>query len=138
MVNVSDLRAEAEWVLEAAEKGQGSLSVKLILARLAHPILELLDAMEANKGIRFRTFSEALRESGKTKNYFEKELKSLGGRSRLEAWSQEGFADQTDEGLWLISPIKVAEARGDEDSESDASEHGIDPDALADEFLKSA
>src|SRR5690606_10767280 len=73
--------------------------------------------MEAHRGDRCRTLAEAMRESGRGRNYFEKPIAAADGRSRMELWGDDGLADRTEEGIWLSSPIKVAEdSSADEDA----------------------
>ena len=107
------LQRNARRVAWLARKGQRSISAKLVMALLVHPIVEVLEDMEQAKGQRWLTLKEAIRMSGRARNYFEKPLARRGGRSRLQIWKAEGLADQTEDGLWLISPLVVAEARRD-------------------------
>jgi hypothetical protein len=114
MVDVTELRSTANHLLWFARNKQAEFSAALVIAKLVHPILALLDAMQTNRGERWRTLSEAMNDTGLCRNYFEKPLASLGRRSRLEVWREEGLADRAgEEGIWLISPIKVTEAKND-------------------------
>jgi hypothetical protein len=121
MVNLNELRQTLGDLLRFANKGQETFSSRMILAEVVHPILELLNAMETNRGQRWLTMDEALTESGRSPNYFEKKTPSLGGKNRLETWKEQGFADQTSKGLWLISPVMVAAAKKDVAGEDEAA-----------------
>jgi len=117
MVDLTELKTTANNMLWLAKHRQADFSAALVIAKLVLPVLRLIEVMEAHRGDRWRTLSEAMRESGRTRNYFEKPLAAAGGRNRLEVWRDEGLADRTEEGIWLISPIKVAEASStDEDA----------------------
>jgi hypothetical protein len=108
MVRLKKNAMKLAWL---ARMGQRQFSARIVMALLVHPLDEVVRHMEQTKAQRFLTLKEAMRKSGRGKNFFEKPLASEGGRSRLELWKQEGLADRTDEGLWLISPFAVAEAR---------------------------
>jgi hypothetical protein len=96
----------------------------MILAEVVHPILELLNAMETDRGQRWLTMEETLTDSGRSPKYFEAKLRSLGGKNRLETWKEQGFADQTNRSLWLISPVMVAAAKKDVAGEEEAAGAG--------------
>jgi hypothetical protein len=89
MVNLNELRQTLGDLLRFANKGQETFSSRMILAEVVHPILELLNAMETNRGQRWLTMDEALTESGRSPNYFEKKTPSLGGKNRLETWKEQ-------------------------------------------------
>jgi hypothetical protein len=55
MVNVTEVRETAELIVRLARKQQDSFSAAFIVAELAHPVLELMDAMSTNLGQRWRT-----------------------------------------------------------------------------------
>jgi hypothetical protein len=129
MVNLTELRRTLDDVLRFANKGQEIFSSRMILAEIVHPTVELLNAMETNRGQRWLTMEEAVSESGRTHNYFEKKLRSLGGRNRLETWKEQGFADQTGKGLWLISPVMVTAATKDTAGEEEAARAGAPADS---------
>jgi hypothetical protein len=143
MVNLTELQQTLQDVLRFARKGQETFSARMILAEIVHPILELLDAMETNRGQRWLTLKEAATQSGRTHNYFEKRLNSLGGRNRLETWKAQGFSDQTSEGLWLISPVMVTAAAKDASGESAESPVASDDqeanaNSIVNRFIRSA
>jgi hypothetical protein len=117
MLNLTEMRENANRFIRFVQDGQDQFAARLVMARLVHPLLQLLDAMESNRGERWRTLAEAIRETGNTKNWFEKALKSRGDRCRLECWRDEGLAEQTLEGLWMICPIALATARLEEAEE---------------------
>lgn len=48
--------------------------------------------------------TEFLEEIGRSRNWLDKKLDALGGRSRLEVWDERGLADRAESGQWLISP----------------------------------
>lgn len=142
MVDLTRLKRNARQIRALARDGQDTLTMRFVLARVVIPLLQLIRAMETNRGERWKTLAEALRESGRGRNFFEKPLAGLDGKNRLEAWRVEGLADRTEEGLWLISPIKVAEARREgakaEVATPAPTEPSIDVDAIAAEFTSAA
>jgi hypothetical protein len=78
-----DLQAIAErarMIASTIEDGQDQLASRLVLARLLTPLLQIIDAMDSDRSGRWRTVAEAIRESGRSRNYFEKPQASLGGR----------------------------------------------------------
>ena len=112
MVDLSDLKSTADKLRWLATRGQEAFAARLVIADLVHPILNLISAMESTRGERWYTLTEAIRMTGRRKNFFEKPRRRCGGLSRLEEWKRDGLADQADGGIWLISPIKVREAGG--------------------------
>lgn len=132
------LKQNAKRVAWLALKGQSEFSAKIMLALVIQPLLEMLEAMEKSKGERWLTLREAARRSGRGKNFFEKPLAALGGKSRLETWADERLAEKTEDGWWLISPLVVAESRqqaGHQDEEADsASAAQKEADDIADLF----
>jgi hypothetical protein len=144
MVNLTELRRTLDDLLRFASKGQETFSSRMILAEIVHPTMELLNAMETNRGQRWLTMDEAVSESGRTHNYFEKRLRSLDGKNRLELWKAQGFADQTSKGLWLISPVMVTAATKDTAGEEETSLAGVPHDSedevnsIIDRFIRSA
>jgi hypothetical protein len=142
MIDLKALKAAAEEILDLARRRHTIFMADYLLPALVHPLLDLLDAMENNRGERWRTLAEAVRESERGKNFFEKRLARYGGRCRLEVWQEEGLADRTAEGLWLISPIRVAQASRNEPDDAipmRAEVTGGTPDVqtLLDEMLNS-
>lgn len=105
------LKRNAKRVAWLALKGQRGFSSKIVLALVIQPLLEMLESMEKSKGERWLTLREAARRSGRGKNFFEKPLAVLDGKSRLETWAEEGLAEKTEDGWWLLSPLVVAESR---------------------------
>ena len=105
MTDLNELRSRTRqyrWFV----RGKGTLSRQQVLAHLIEPLLEVLDLMASNQ-TRWLTVSEIVLATGRSRNYFEKALKSQGNRSRLELWQAEGLADKTADGIWLISPAKA-------------------------------
>lgn len=142
MADTAKLMEDAKRLMWLALKGQDEFSAKIILALVIYPTLDLLESMETTQGERWRTLAEAIRESQRGRNFFEKRRARKGGTSRLEAWKDEGFADQTEEGVWLISPLKVKESRrdgcGGVEREKDSAPHYLDVEALASKFTAAA
>jgi hypothetical protein len=144
MVNLTELRRTLDDVLRFANKGQEIFSSRMILAEIVHPTVELLNAMETNRGQRWLTLEEAVTESGRSYNYFEGKLRRRNDKSRLELWKEEGFADQTSKGLWLISPVMVSAAKKDVAGEEEAAGAGTPDDTqskvdnLINRFTRSA
>lgn len=138
MIELNTTRENAERWLRYATEGQG-VGALPALRELIRPLLALLDLVGAKDG-RWLTLHEAKQQSGRGKNYFEKPLRQLGGRSRLQAWQEEGLAElaQTgSDGIWLISPIKAQEAARDRNGdmrEEGPVPGGIDEEGLLDEF----
>ena len=140
MVDVTELRQTANDLRAFARKGQRAFSAKLVVAQVLIPLLDLTRNMEAKSGERWMTLTEAQKLSGRKRNYFEKKLASQGNRSRLEVWMQEGFADRTDEGEgpWLISPVKIAEAKADSGMTPMTDDREEDVDELVNVFLQAS
>lgn len=144
MTDVMELRETATDVIRFARRGQEEFSARLVVADLVHPLLRLIDAMETQRGERWRTLSEAMADSGRRRNYFERRLVSLGHRTRLEAWRESGLADRTPEGLWLISPAALAEVkrgRSREQAEQTmaaSDDLHVDIAAVVDDFVRTA
>lgn len=120
--------------LELSREGVPMLSTAYVLDRLLLPLLEI-----ARRGPGALTFTGALRELSRIKaravseKYLTRSLASLGGRSRLEAWQEQGLAEQTEEGIWLISRAALAEPAV-WDEEEDAQE--VDSEAAAEELYR--
>jgi hypothetical protein len=144
MIRPDRLREEIERLIEMLRKGQASISAAYLLAHILHPILELLYAMETNRGERWLMLDEAVERSRKSSNYFAKRLKSLGGKNRLELWASQGFAEQASSGHWLISPMMVATATRDAEGEPETDDRtqstspGVDEDAVFNRLKRSA
>jgi hypothetical protein len=138
MADTAKLREDANRIMWLALKGQDEFSAKMVVALVIAPTLDFLDSMETTRGERWRTLAEAIRESQRGRNFFEKRRAREGGTSRLEDWKVEGFADQTEEGVWLISPLKVKESGrdgcGGVEREKNSAPHGLDVEALASRF----
>ena len=110
MVDLTELKTTANNMLWLAKHRQADFSAALVIAKLVLPVLRLIEVMEAHRGDRWRTLTEAMRESGRGRNYFEKPIAAAGGRSRLELWRDEGLADRTEEGIWLRVPNNTGSA----------------------------
>jgi hypothetical protein len=140
MIELNETRKKAEEWRDYAMDGQ-NVAPGIALRLLISPLLALLDLVGAKDG-RWLTLHEAKEQSGRGKNYFEKPLRSLEDRSRLQAWQAEGLAELARTGeegaIWLISPLKVQEAARDRDGEmheEGPAPGGLDRDALINEFL---
>ena len=96
----------ARRVRDDIENGQCQFSDGFLERHLLLPIEALEVAMTDRSG-RWWTLKEAIRETGRNPKYFDRPLRSLGGRSRLEDWRDSGLAEQTEEGLWLIAPVAL-------------------------------
>ncbi len=129
MVDLSDLKNTADKLSWLAKRGQEAFAARLVIADLVHPIINLISAMESSRGERWYTLTEAIRMTGRNRNYFEKPLRRSGGVSRLERWKRDGLADQADGGIWLISPIKVREAGGGGEPDDDRAQE-MEPTAV--------
>lgn len=139
MLDLDQVRERALRIQEMAEDGQKSFSRRLVLTRLVTPLLQLIEAGMENRSGRWLTLEEAVTASGKHRKYFDKPLKSLGGRSRLQVWREDGYADQTSTGLWLISPTVLPPRRDTADRAQGHTRRapGLDLEALADELTRS-
>lgn len=148
MWDLDVMRRRAQRVCHEAERGYDAVPMKVALADLALPLLEVIEVMESNKGARWLTLEEVIRRTGWTRKYFDKKLVSLGGRSRLEVWAENGDAVKAPPGIWLISPTRVPSPRpGHEPLDSDQSsgrdrsarsqvtETALDHRAIADDLL---
>jgi hypothetical protein len=120
--------------LELNREGVPTVSTAYVLDRLLVPLLEI-----AKRGPGALTLTGALRELSQMKaravseKYLTRSLASLGGRSRLEVWREQGLAEQTEEGIWLISRAALAEPAV-WDEEEDAQ--GVDPEVAAEELYR--
>jgi hypothetical protein len=90
MVNLTELRETAADIIRLTNKQQSSFSAPYIVAELVQPLLELLDAMDTQRGERWLTLQEAIRESGRSANYFGKPLRALSGRCRSRSGGWRG------------------------------------------------
>jgi hypothetical protein len=111
-----DLAKAAEQVEELArvlEDGEVSMSGKLVMARLVVPFREVMKRLNDLKAGRWLLLQECMRKTGCKRPYFDKPLVSLGGRSRLEKWREEGSAEQSEEGVWLVNPAVLPDLRED-------------------------
>lgn len=135
---LSETRARVQDFRHMARRGQRDFSAPLVLADLVEPFLELITAMET-KAVRWLTLSEAINQSRRNRKYFEKELASLGGRSRLKLWREEGLAEKADGTIWLIHPRLVEEAKRSEmEAEAEEESHApseLSPEAIAEDLL---
>lgn len=80
-------------------------SAEEILRDVVDPMLDAL----RHSG-RWVSLEEAIKRSGRSVAYFRAKLDSLGGRSRLEFWAEEGLAMQVGR-PWLISPAVIPEPK---------------------------
>lgn len=123
MLDLDKIRMRAERVLQDAERGYDHLPMRHALADLAHPLIQLLNAMESTRANRWLTLEEVMTRTGWSRKYYDKPLRSLGGLSRLETWARAGTADKAPPGIWLISPVQVpAPKPGHEVPESEAGQ----------------
>lgn len=111
MLNLNELRRGAERVLEERQRGYTELPMKTALADLAVPLLQLIEAMEADMGDSWLLLSEVKEATGWSDKYFRKRQTSLGGKSRLEVWEKQGGARKVTNGPWLISPLVVPDRK---------------------------
>lgn len=107
MPDLNEIRTRAEEFLREAERGYVMTPMKVVLAHLVTPLLQLIEAMESKKADRWLTLDEVMTRTGWNRKYFDKKLASLGGRSRLEVWEANGQAEKAPPGIWLISPAQV-------------------------------
>jgi hypothetical protein len=149
MLDLNEMRASAEEFLREAGRGYETVPMRVVVAHLATPMLQLIEAMESKKTDRWLTLDEVMSRTGWNRKYFDKPLVSLGGISRLEKWAANGQAEQTSSGLWLISPAQVPPPRpGYEPPESEGTQvpdrtapmvpragAALDPQAIADQLL---
>ena len=116
---------------------QASIPARSIIDKLESPIQDLKEQMMA-KGRDWFTPQEARLRTNRSAGYFEDRLRSLGGRSRLEAWREEGLAEQTlsdgasGRGVWLIhaSALRAAHVPARPDWEIPEHNEEIDDDEL--------
>ncbi len=127
MLDLRQIRRDAEAVRENARDGYESLPMRVTMSRLVTPLLGLVAEMDERRGERWLLLEEAMARSGWSRKWFDKPLRSLGRRSRLQVWEEEGLAEQAATGIWLISPLRVPEPRdGYRPPEPEA--HGGHPD----------
>lgn len=111
MQDLIETRKRAEEFLREARRGYEMAPMKVVVAHLVTPMLQLIDAMESKKADRWLTLDEVMTRTGWHRKYFDKKLVSLGGRSRLEVWAANGRAEKVPPGIWLISPAQVPPPR---------------------------
>ena len=93
------------------------------------------------KGRDWFTPQEARLRTNRSAGYFEDRLRSLGGRSRLEVWREEGLAEQTlsdgasGRGVWLIHASALGTAHVPTHPEWEIPEDDGERDRLLDDFL---
>lgn len=105
------LSEAARRTLEVIERGQTSFMADYVVNEFVHPILQMREGT-GDPEDSWRTLPEAIEETGRNRNFFEKPLKSL-GCNRLEDWERRGMARQTPTGRWMLSPEAVAEAKAE-------------------------
>lgn len=114
--------------LEKVREGTPTLSTDYVLDRLLLPLLAI-----AKQGPGVVTIAGALRELSRQQGtevspkYLTRKLSALGRRSRLEVWRDQGLAEQTDEGIWLINRAALASIPAGLDSD----EHNMEDAAAA-------
>jgi hypothetical protein len=123
MVEAKRMRDGVAFITQMIEAGQTSLDARVVQAHLLTPADEMLEAIETVRQFRWLTVTEAINDTDRNRKYFDKRLRSLSGRSRLEMWRDEGLADRTADGIWLLNPVCVA-------SEVDESAPGASVEAL--------
>lgn len=111
MLDLRQIRRDAEAVLANARDGYESLPMRVAMSRLVTPLVALVDAMDERRGERWLLLEEVMQKTGWSRKWFDKLLKSLGNKSRLQVWQDEGLAEQAATGIWLISPLRVPEPR---------------------------
>jgi len=139
MPDLKEARAQALVLRRMIQKGQNQLAAEVVESDLLTPLLQLLDFCEAEMVQRWLTLAEAIERSGRSRNYFEKGLASLGGKPRLEHWEATGSAERTAEGLWLIHPSVVPERADADRVPEPASNSAVltvdEAQAIADELM---
>lgn len=92
-----------------------TIPAQAIIDKLENPFHDLKE-QAMGQGRDWFTRQEAMMRTNRSAGYFEDRLSRLGGRSRLEAWREEGLAEQTraegasGRGVWLIHASALAAA----------------------------
>jgi hypothetical protein len=141
MIDVTRARQAAMQLQHMFDLGQENLSREVVRTLLLSPFLELTEQWESQMTRRWLTLAEAMEQTGRSRNYFRKPVSTMAGRSRLEQWRLEGYADLTLDGAWLIHPAVLPAPGAHEDAPSGEAPETHDPaeaDALAAHLLEDA
>lgn len=105
----------------------GTIPADRVLRDLVEPLEEWI--LMKRQESRWLLISEVRRATGRSMNFFEHVGRS--GQSRLEAWSAQGLAERTVDGIWLLHPSLVEVSRADGRNAVRGSRRGDDAALIA-------